>query len=152
MNVRSRSRYGAARGTLVLGSLLVMGTPIGATPSQATVKLVPLRGSAARGTAVLTQQSGKLTVLIKMDQTMSGQKMPEGAHIHRGSCPNPDPKPLYPLEPVVKGTSTTTLESVDLATLTSGQYTVSVHKTTTGKTDPIACGDIKLANPSGTSG
>ena len=156
--------FGTA-GVILFGAVLASATQISAvSPSQVTVRLAPVRGSGASGTAILTQQGGKLSIVIKMaNRAMSGMKMQEngspkmtptqaeGAHIHRGSCPRPDPKPLYPLQPVVNGTSTTTLTNTDLNKLTSGQYTISVHKTKTDAKNPIACGDIKLANPTGTS-
>jgi hypothetical protein len=129
-------------------------------PSQVTVALAPVRGSDQRGTAILTQRGNKLIVNVrmsvpqgtKMQETgspMMAKSGPLAAHIHRGSCPNPDKTPLYPLNPVTKGSSTTTLTSTTLDKLTGGNYTVSVHKSAHDIKNPIACGDIKLANPTG---
>jgi hypothetical protein len=148
-------------------SFIVPGVPVVAaapaqTPSQVTVTLAPVRGSHQRGMATLTQRGNELIVTIHMPPSQ-GAKMPESgspmmtktgplaAHIHRGRCPNPSKTPLYPLNPVTKGTSTTTLTSTTLSKLTSGDYTVSVHKSEHDTTNPIACGDITLANPTGTT-
>lgn len=153
---------------MMLGVLIGLAAPALAAaaqetkPAQVTVTLAPVRGSNQHGTAVLAEQGNKLVVKIRMSMA-PGAKMQEsgsprmvktgplGAHIHRGSCPNPQKQPLYPLNPVTNGTSTTTLTSTDLNTLTSGNYTISVHKSAQDKTNPIACGDIKLANPTGTT-
>lgn len=153
---------------LTLSTLICFSTPAFAAaapqakPAQATVTLAPVRGSNQRGIAVLTQRGDKLVVNVRMNMAR-GSKMQEsgspmmvktgplGAHIHRGSCPNPQKQPLYPLNPVTNGTSTTTLSSTNLNTLTSGDYTISVHKSVHDTRNPIACGDIKLANPTGTT-
>ena len=153
---------------LSFGAIAFLMTPAGAvlaaqtSPAQATVTLAPVRGANAHGMAVLTQRGNKLTVVIHMS-TAHGPKMKEsgaptmtrtasmGAHIHRGSCPSPEKQPLYSLNPVVNGTSTTTLTSTNLTTLASGDYTLSVHKSTHDPKSPVACGDIKLANPTGTT-
>ncbi|MDB5028697.1 MAG: hypothetical protein JWO66_2386 [Candidatus Eremiobacteraeota bacterium] len=140
---------------------LVATAPVfaAAPTSQATVTLAPVGGAHQRGTALLTQSGNALTVVLKVPPP-TGPKMAESgqpmmaktgaqqAHIHRGSCPNPDPKPLYPLKPVTSGTSTTTLTNTDLTKLTSGNYAIVVHGSG-GKM--VACGDIKQANPTGTT-
>jgi hypothetical protein len=148
---------------VTLGTLALLATPaLAAAPtSQATVTLAPVGGSNARGTALLTQSAKTLEVGVTM-KLPQGAKVPESgepvmsksvgaampAHIHRGSCPNPNPKPLYPLNPVIKGSSTTTLTQTDMSKLTSGNYAIVVYQKS-GKM--IACGDIKQANPSGTT-
>jgi hypothetical protein len=145
---------------LTLGTVAFLATPALAaaptqtSPAQVTVNLTPVRGASQRGTAVLTQRGDKLTVAIQMNiphgqrRQESGSPMmmrtaPMGAHIHRGSCPNPQKQPLYPLNPVTNGTSTTTLTGTNLNKLTSGDYTVSIHKTTRDPKNAVACGDIK---------
>ncbi|MDB5092308.1 MAG: hypothetical protein JWO85_409 [Candidatus Eremiobacteraeota bacterium] len=149
-------------GLVALTTPVLAATPAQNGPTQVTVNLAPVRGSNQRGTAVLTQRGNTLTVAVHMN-TPQGPKMKEsgapmvaksgplGAHIHSGSCPHPQKQPLYPLNPVTSGTSTTTLTTTSLNQLTSGAYTVSVHKSTHDPTNPVACGDIKLANPTGTT-
>lgn len=149
---------------LLLGIMMLCTAPAlaAAAPTQATVTLAPVRGSKQHGTAVLTQRGNKLVVAIHMSMpqgtTMQESGSPTmmktaslGAHIHRGTCPAPEKQPVYPLNPVTNGTSTTTLTHTSLDKLTSGEYTISVHKSAQDKTNPIACGDIKLANPTGTT-
>jgi hypothetical protein len=153
---------------LALGIVTFVATPaFGAAPTQTgptqvTVNLMPVHGATQHGTAILTQRGDKLTVAIHMNVPQA-QRMQEsgspmmmrtvamGAHIHRGTCPNPQKQPLYPLNPVTNGASTTTLTRTNLDKLTSGNYTVSVHKTTNDPKNAVACGDIKLANPTGTT-
>lgn len=148
---------------LALGTVALLGTPVfaAAPVSQVTVPLAPVAGSHSSGTALLTQSGNALTVTLKMPP-QGGQKMSENgqpmmmktgalaAHIHRGSCPNPQPKPLYPLKPVTHGSSTTTLTNTNLSKLTSGDYAIAVHPSTSSE-KIIACGDIKQANPTGTT-
>jgi len=141
---------------LLLVTVLSIATAAIAAP-MATVTLAPLHGSNQHGMADLTQRGSDLIVRITMNvpqgpkQQVNGQPrvstaaMP--AHIHRGSCPTPDKSPLYPLNPVTGGKSTTTLKNVTLAQLTKGNYAIQVHKSM----NPVACGDIKLQNPGGTS-
>ncbi|MDB5043153.1 MAG: hypothetical protein JWN27_3879 [Candidatus Eremiobacteraeota bacterium] len=148
---------------LVLAPIAFLGAPLSAAapPSEVTVTLSPLAGSQQRGTALLTQSGNTLAVTLKMP-TPTGQKMSENgqpmmmkssplpAHIHRGRCPNPQPKPLYPLKPITSGSSTTTLTSTDLSKLTAGDYAIVVHSPANPQ-KMIACGDIKQANPTGTT-
>jgi hypothetical protein len=146
---------------LALGTVALLETPAfaAAPTSQVTVPLAPVAGAQQRGTAVLTQSGNALTVTLKMPpqhgskMSENGQPMmmktgPLAAHIHRGTCPNPQPQPLYPLKPVTQGSSTTTLTNTNLSKLTSGDYAIAVHPSTNSQ-KIIACGDIKQANPTG---
>ncbi len=125
--------------------------------SQATVTLVPQNGSNETGMATLTETKKGLVVSVTTD---TAPDSPQPIHIHKGSCANLDPTPAYPLTMVAKGTntmgnpkgiSTTTLKSVTLAQLESGQYAINVHKSLADAKTYVACGDIKNANPTGTS-
>ena len=153
--------------SLTLGLVALLTTPVLApgsaqtSQSQVTVNLAPVHGSSQRGTALLTQRGNALIVAVHVI-TPQGPKMkanggpmmmqtgPLAADIDRGSCPNPQ-RPLYPLKPVTSGTSTTTLTGTNLSKLTTGSYTISVRQSASDPKEPIACGDIKLANPTGTS-
>ncbi len=145
---------------LLLVTVLSIATAAIAAP-MATVTLAPVRGSTAHGMADLTQRGSDLIVRITMSvpqgpkQQANGQPRVSttayGAHIHRGSCPNPDKKPLYPLNTVTGGKSTTVLKNVSLEQLAKGHYTISVHKSAHDPTNPIACGDVRLLNPGGTT-
>jgi hypothetical protein len=83
-------------------------------------------------------------------QPMIMKTPPLAADVHRGSCPKPQPQPLYPLKPITNGSSTTTLTKTSLSTLTAGDYAIVVHSPTNPQ-KMIACGDIKQANPAGTT-
>jgi hypothetical protein len=148
---------------LVLAPIIFVATPVfaAAPPSEVTVALSPVGGSQQRGTALVTQSGNTLTVTLKMP-TPAGQKMAENgqpmmmktgplaAHIHRGHCPNPQPQPLYALKPITSGSSTTTLTNTNLSTLTAGDYAIVVHSAANPQ-KMIACGDLKQANPTGTT-
>jgi hypothetical protein len=135
-----------------------MGTSAGgAAGAQATVTLVPENGSNETGMVTLSQTKKGVVVSVVTD---TAPDMPQPAHIHKGSCANLDPTPAFPLHMVTKGTdsmgaakgvSMTTLTGVTLAQLESGQYAVNVHKSVLEAKTYVACGDIKNANPTGTS-
>lgn len=145
---------------LPLVTALLIAAPVIAAP-MATVTLAPLRGSSEHGNATLTQSGSDLIVRITMNVPQGAKQQVNGqprvstvvmpAHIHRGSCPNPDPKPQYPLSPVAGGKSTTTLKNMTLEQLTKGDYAIMVHQSAHAAMVSVACGDIKLQNPGGTS-
>jgi uncharacterized cupredoxin-like copper-binding protein len=89
---------------------------------------------------------------------------PHPAHIHKGTCANLDPNPVYPLNDVVPapgtagtpeanpaavgaptalpvGTSVTTLD-VKLTDLLASPYAINVNQSAKAIEDYIACGDI----------
>ena len=135
-----------------------MGTSAGgAAGSQATVTLVPENGSNETGMVTLSQTKKGVVVSIVTD---TAPDSPQPAHIHKGSCAKLDPSPAFPLTMIAKGTnsmgapkgvSMTTLTGVTLAQLESGAYAVNVHKSVPEAKTYVACGDIKNANPTGTS-
>lgn len=107
--------------------------PIGAVtgPNGDTVKLEPVGGSNAGGTADLMQEA-------------------DGTRIASGTCASLGPGPAYNLEPLAGGKSTTFLQGVALNTLDgrmSGQtpdahYAVVVERSSSDPT-PVACGEIR---------
>ena len=127
------------------------------TSSQATVTLRAQNGSNETGTATMSDTPAGLVVDVKV---MPAPASPQPAHIHMGSCSKLDPAPAYPLAAIAKGTdasgqaigeSTTTIPNVTLAKLEAGTYAVNVHKSADEAKTYVACGDVKLANPTGTS-
>ena len=135
-----------------------MGTSAGgAAGAQATITLVPQNGSNETGTVTLSQTPKGVVVSVVTD---TAPDSPQPAHIHKGSCAKLDPSPAFPLTMIskgsnsmgaAKGVSMTTLTGVTLAQLESGQYAVNVHKSAAEAKTYVACGDIKNANPTGTS-
>ena len=96
---------------LILGVvLLAMGGP---QPSQAagpvTVTLKPQNNSGESGTATLSDEGGKTKVVVSVTGQPAGT--PQPMHIHKGTCDKLDPKPAYPLSPVVGGKSETTVNA-----------------------------------------
>ncbi len=64
-------------------------------------------------------------VVIQLDSELPGRSEP--AHIHRGAdCDSLDPVPMYPLAPVINGTSKTLVKAPE-DKLLSGNYDVNVH-------------------------
>ena len=114
----------------------------GATLAQdkpMTVNLAPQNASGEKGTVTLTPQGDKTQVVIKLAGAPSAA---QPAHIHDGSCANLDPKPRVPLQNVVDGASTTTLD-MKLADVVGKGGAVNVHKSAADLKTYVACGDLK---------
>ena len=105
-----------------------------------TVRLAEQNKSGQSGRARLTPAGeGKTRVEINMKGGPKGTAQP--AHIHDGSCPNPDPKPKYPLQDVTDGKSSSEVPA-DIKTLTAGKLAINVHKSKEDIKTYVACGDI----------
>ena len=103
------------------------------------VTLNALNGSGENGTATLHAQGSKTVVVIKLS---NGSGIEQPAHFHVGTCDKYQPRPLYPLEDVVNGQSTTTL-NVPIDKLTGGDLIVNVHKSYADIATQAACGISK---------
>jgi hypothetical protein len=110
-----------------------------------TYTVAAQNGSGETGTVVLRPDGDKTTVMLQHDGAPSAA---QPAHVHTGSCAKLDPKPAYPLNLVINGTSTTTLD-VPLAKLTSGAYAINVHKSTNELATYVACADLRPGNMPG---
>lgn len=129
--------------TRVAGAFLIaVGAFASAVPARAdtaqtvVVTLGALNGSGESGTATLRSQGTKTVVVINL-QNGSGVEQP--AHFHVGTCDKYQPRPLYPLEDVVNGKSTTTL-NVPIDKLVGGDLIVNVHKSYADIATQAACG------------
>ena len=111
-------------------------------PKAVTVKLSQQNKSGESGTAKLTPAGDKTKVEISLKGAPKGVSQP--AHIQEGSCPNPDPKPKYPLSNVVDGKSTSEVP-VDIKTLRAGGLAINVHKSADEIKTYVACGNIGKA-------
>jgi hypothetical protein len=109
------------------------------TGQTVVVTLSALNGSGENGTATLHAQGDKTLVVIKV---LNGSGIEQPAHFHVGTCDKYQPRPLYPLEDVVDGKSTTTL-NVPIAKLTGGDLIVNVHKSYADIATQAACGVSK---------
>src|SRR4051812_9209149 len=95
------------RGTgLVLAALVIAASFSTASAADSiTVNLGPQSSSGESGTATLTKSGDKQTKVVLSVQGAPADAQP--THIHKGSCAQLDPKPAYPLSPVVGGKSET---------------------------------------------
>lgn len=123
---------------LALG-LLVAGSRPAAAADDVTVKLSPQSGSGESGTAKLTKEGDKTKVALSVTGAPAGVTQP--AHIHKGTCAQLDPKPAYPLSPVVNGKSETTVNA-SLDDLQKGGFAINGHKSAQEVSTYVFCGEI----------
>jgi len=123
----------AALGLAAVGAVLAQDKPV-------TVNISAQNASGESGTATLTPQGTKTQVMIKLTGAPAGTQQP--AHIHDGSCASLDAKPRLPLQNVVDGSSTTTLD-MKLSDIMSKGGAINVHKSTADLKTYVACGDVK---------
>jgi hypothetical protein len=121
----------------------LLGTAAAALAAAAqetvTVTLAEQSGSGQSGTAVLTAVGNQTRVTLRLSNPPAG--IPQPAHIHPGTCANLDPRPQYPLNNVVDGSSETVVD-VPLADLLTGTFAINVHKSGQEIAVYVACGDI----------
>jgi hypothetical protein len=110
---------------------------VGAADS-ASVKLSPQSESGQSGTATLTKQGDKQTKVVLSVKGGSGS---QPVHIHKGTCAQLDPKPAFPLSPLVNGKSETVVKA-SLEDLEKG-YAINGHKSAQEIKTYVFCGDIK---------
>jgi hypothetical protein len=106
---------------------------------SATVKLSPQSGSGESGTATLTKQGDKQTKVVL---SVTGGSGSQPVHIHKGTCAKLDPKPAFPLSPLVDGKSETVVNA-SLDDLEKGGYAINGHKSAQEVKTYVFCGDIK---------
>ena len=108
--------------------------------AEVSLDLQEQNGSGISGTVTLAPGSdGEVEVEIEVDGSDGG---PHPAHIHEGSCAELDPNPAFPLEDVVDGRSSTTLD-VELSELTLNEYAVNVHESAANADVYVACADVR---------
>lgn len=111
-------------------------------PHRLVVQMKALNGSGESGTATLSDTPGGLRVVIKVNATSQIAKGKQPAHIHKGYCgASLDPKPEYPLTPVVGGMSTTVVPTVTVAALLASKHAINVHDSKDIKTY-VSCGSV----------
>jgi hypothetical protein len=104
-----------------------------------TVTLSPQNSSGEKGTATITPQGDKTQVVIKLAGAPSEA---QPAHIHDGSCAKLDAKPRVPLQNIVGGTSTTTV-NMKMSEVIGKGGAINVHKSASDLKTYVACGDVK---------
>ena len=119
---------------------------------QVTEKKVPQKLVVAFGTqnksgqvgnAVFEERDGKL--YVKVDVFNAPKDIPQPAHIHEGSCPNPGAV-KYPLTSLVNGQSETVLDITLENLLGSLPLSVNVHKSEKDAGTYVSCGNISREN------
>ncbi len=90
------------------------------------------------GTATLTSAGESTKVVLEV----KGAEGTQPTHIHKGTCAKLDPKPAFPLSPVVNGKSETTVKA-SMKDLTTGGYAINGHKSAQDLKTYVFCGDIK---------
>ena len=124
----------------MLGLLLVGVTSFALAADTATTTLQSQNKSGESGTATLTRAGDNATkVVLEIQGVPAGVSQP--VHIHKGSCAKLDPKPAYPLSPVVNGKSETTVK-VSLDSLQKGGYAINGHKSAQEAATYVFCGEI----------
>jgi hypothetical protein len=109
-----------------------------ASAQETKVQLEPQSSSGQSGSATLTPAGDSTKVVLDV----KGGQGTEPVHIHKGTCSQLDPKPAYPLSPVVNGKSETTVKA-SLKDLTAGGYAINGHKSAQDLKTYVFCGDIK---------
>jgi hypothetical protein len=125
---------------LVLALLIVGVTSFALAADSASVKLAPQNSSGESGTATLTK-AGENQTKVVLDVKGAPAGVTQPVHIHKGTCENLDPKPAYPLSPVVNGKSETTVNA-SLDSLEKGGYAINGHKSAQEAKTYVFCGPI----------
>jgi hypothetical protein len=125
---------------LVLGLLLLGLTSLAVAADSATAKLSAQNNSGETGTATLTKAGDNQTkVVLEVKGAPAGASQP--VHIHKGTCDKLDPKPAYPLSPLVNGKSESTVNA-SLDSLEKGGYAINGHKSAQEVSTYVFCGSI----------
>ncbi len=135
----------------VIAALLTIPVFVSAQTNQGpiTVTLNPQNNSGESGTATLTSVGTNQT---KVDVTVTGQPagVDQPEHIHTGTCANLNPTPTYPLNNLVNGKSSTTV-NVSLSTLLASPFAINGHKSATDINTYVYCGEITATSASATA-
>jgi hypothetical protein len=107
--------------------------------SAVTFSVQAQNNSGVSGVATLTPEGDKTLVVLKLNGSTAA--VPHPAHIHAGTCAKLDPKPKYPLDNVVNGTSTTLVDA-RMDAIISGVNAINVHKSAEDIKTYIACGNL----------
>lgn len=122
-----------------MGVLTFSGGKASAADNAMNITMHAQNGSGEDGTATITAMGdADVTVVVHLSNNTT---VAQPAHIHKGSCANLNPTPLYPLTNVTNGASTTEV-MVSMAELEKGGYAINVHKSSTEISTYVSCGDI----------
>jgi len=127
-----------SRFAALVAVLAFVAVASGASAQETKVKLDALGSSGESGTATLTAAGDSTKVVLDVP----GAKGTQPVHIHKGTCSQLDPKPTFPLSPVVNGKSETTVKA-PLKDLTAGGFAINGHKSAQDIKTYVFCGEIK---------
>ena len=127
--------------TLVAVAVVALGAVACQASSQPStvVQLKTLNASGVSGSVTLVDLGNGRTKVDVAVEPGANPDMP--AHIHPGSCDALIPQPVYPLENVVNGVSSTTI-SASVADLTSGGLAVNLHRSNDDLGTYTACAEL----------
>jgi hypothetical protein len=137
MSVHSTGIFRACGLLVALG--LAASAAVRADSGTIVVKMEGTNGSGESGTATLTPNGSKTVVVIKLS---GGSSVEQPAHFHTGTCDHYEPRPLYGLNDVVKGQSTSTVNQ-PIDKLTAGNLIINVHKSYDDIATQVSCGVAK---------
>jgi hypothetical protein len=127
--------------SIALALMLSVSALASAQATKLTYNLQAQNNSGETGTVTISPTAdGKGSVVLV--ETKGQGNLPQPIHFHRGPCALLVAAPAIPLKTLEGGKSETTLAEVPVATLTNGQYSVNVHKSTTEGGVYVACVDI----------
>jgi hypothetical protein len=141
-------------GACVVGLGIWLGLlPAGSSAQSAeeiTIEFEEQNDSGARGIATLTSDGDQTIVALDI----SGLTGHHPDHIHRGTCDDPEPDPLFPLSDVVlERTDETghseTLVDVTLDELLDEPHLILIHKSMEEINVYVACADIVASGTGG---
>ena len=127
---------------LALSSSSVLAQPahgMAVGPHARKIAIGQQNGSGQTGSASLKQVGNDMQVTVSLKHA---PKSAEPAHIHKGTCANLNPAPLYPLKDVKDGKSVTTVHNLTWPMIMKGRYAINVHKSAADLKTYVACGDL----------
>jgi hypothetical protein len=102
-------------------------------------ELQTVNDSGVTGTVTLTS-AGEARTLVELAVAPNGHPdMP--AHVHPGTCEDPVPQPMFPLENVLDGVSRTEIP-ISMADLEAETASVNVHHSNDQMQISVACVDL----------
>jgi hypothetical protein len=120
---------------------LAIATPaIAQEPTTLTIPMHAKNGSQEDGTAVLTQVTDGVRVIVTL---ANAPDIAQPTHIHIGTCANINKAPEYGLVDTEKGHGDSIVRGIKLTDLLKGTYAINVHKSGFDLGTYASCGDIK---------
>ena len=117
----------------------LLPVPSSAQPLVIQVPLISLNGSGQSGFATLEAVGDQTKVTLHVTGLPAGANQP--AHIHEGTCANPNAAPAFPLNDV-RAADTETMVNAPLRALMARPYLINTHKSAQELSVYTTCGDL----------